>query len=125
MKKKVLKQFKTLAAAIPICFEPFIVKDSITGAEIIASGITHTKSGQKISPKGEYLKAVAKPSMVNHERKIKDAYKKGGINEVSNYIENIAPKIFKKSVELYPTETEEANPTLFKKAKDERSRVQA
>lgn len=89
MKKKVLKTLRLVANKLPPVF--YELKKTRyeyrKGSSLIADGINKVK-GEDVDP-AKYYQAQINRAKVNHYRKLKDAYKKGGQAAVIEYIEQV------------------------------------
>jgi len=87
----------------------------IRGSEIIAEGITHVM-GQKVDPKGRYIRKYREQLNMNHEVGLTEAWRNGGEAGLQQYISDVnmihaimtAPKEEKKPEEKPVTEAESA-----------------
>jgi hypothetical protein len=87
MQKKVAKHLSDLADTLPLVFELEYEEAIYTGEEMNLSGYGETKHYEK----GKYYKVTDLPVFraVEHRQQLKDAWKKGGLEEVKGYYERI------------------------------------
>jgi hypothetical protein len=84
MNKKLLKQFREIATKLEVTFEKRII--SVTGQQLIDTGNSIIDS-QQINPELSYQIETQAPA--NHYRKLKEAYKFGGIKSCNDYIRSV------------------------------------
>lgn len=88
MKKALVKHLKDLAAELPQALETSVT--TCYGADLIAQGQNAHSDGTLIQPKAKYR--LTGQRLVNHEEKLKDCYKAGGIERVMEYCNKVMPK---------------------------------
>jgi hypothetical protein len=84
MNKKLLKQFREIATKLEVTFEKRII--TVTGQQLIDTGNSIIDS-QQINPELSYQIETQAPA--NHYRKLKEAYKFGGIKSCNDYIRSV------------------------------------
>jgi hypothetical protein len=87
MKKNVSKHLNDLAETLPTIFELEFEEAVYTGEEMNLSGYGEEKKYDK----KKYYKVADQPVFraVEHKQQLKDAWKRGGIEEVIGYCERI------------------------------------
>lgn len=84
MKKSILKQLREVASKLEITFEKKII--TVSGQQLIETG-NSVINGQTIQPELSYQIETEAPC--NHFRKLKEAYKYGGIKACNDYIKSV------------------------------------
>jgi len=87
LKKDVAKHLSDLAETLPLVFELEYEETIYTGEEMNLSGYGEEKRYEK----GKYYKVTDLPVFraVEHKQQLKDAWKRGGLEEVKGYCERI------------------------------------
>lgn len=86
-KKRLLKEMRQAAALLPRITIP--TKINVTGLELLKNGTTTDKDGSPID--SETIYQIDAETTLNHVRKMKKLYNKGGIEAVDKYVmENAA-----------------------------------
>lgn len=85
-KGSAIKYIKEVAAAMPVILTTATRKVVITGAKMIADGVTEF-NGETVHPNSQYMGDENIP--MNHERKMIDLFKQYGAPGVRAYVENV------------------------------------
>jgi hypothetical protein len=88
-KKAKLKELRRIAATMPVVEGERLVTRRVMGTVVIEEGIKEV-NGEAVSPSAIYRKSVVEKVNVNHNRKMKDAFKKRGIAGANEYIRAVA-----------------------------------
>jgi len=88
-KKAKLKQLRRIAQQMPQIMTSKPVASAIDGSDLIKQGVTKLSNGDKVDPLKTYRQVQGVPTPLNHERKMKDAYNKGGEKAVNIYIQSV------------------------------------
>lgn len=81
-----LKKLRKMAANLPgINYHQKVSGEIITGAELIGKGTTEI-AGVPVDPNGRYRQQKIVERPLNHNKKLKNAYKKHGYQGVTGYI---------------------------------------
>lgn len=90
MKKKDLKNLRTLAAQLPPYYQESVIK--VTGEQILKENeFAKDEAGNPINPLGLYDQKVM--VAVNHYRALKNAMKTGGVNSAKKYLSEMSTAI--------------------------------
>lgn len=88
-KKAKFKQLRRIANQLPeILVESFQLKEVVTGAELIKSGVTEVK-GTPVHPHLKYKQREVAQKPMNHHRKMKQMYNQYGPAGVGAYLEAV------------------------------------
>lgn len=81
-KKQLLQEFRQASYMLPKIIVP--TKMNITGLELLKGGTTTDEDGNPID--SEKIYQIDAETNVNHVRKMKKLYKKGGVEAVDKYV---------------------------------------
>lgn len=87
-KKKLNKVFQAIAYSMPLVFTNTTETHFVTGKQLIEQG-TFDVDGVKIDPEKKYLQRMPVQLARNHERRIKEACKRGGANGIQQYLKQV------------------------------------
>lgn len=88
-KKSKLKQLRRIAQQMPQIMTSKPVASTIDGSELIKQGVLKLSNGDEVYPLKTYRQVQGVPTPLNHIRKMKDAYNKGGEKAVNIYIQSV------------------------------------
>ncbi len=91
------KDFQRFAAMLPPFMENTKEKHKYTGAELIEWGFTDEfdgeQKGQPLNPGATYIYNFPVQVLVNHARRVRKAFLRGGYPELNKYLQGLADKV--------------------------------
>jgi len=94
-KKAKLKKIRRIASQLPVINKRVVIGEIISGEDLIKDGVKEIE-GKPVDPKGQYKRKKVVRGILNHNKKMKQLYNKGGVPMVNGYI-NAAMAIAKKA----------------------------
>lgn len=88
MKKKELKQLKTLSMLLAPEYIKMNVSKGVLGSQLIEQGTNNLSYGTAVKPGNHYVGTVAEQKPVNHYRIMKRLCKNHGIEAAINYFKS-------------------------------------
>lgn len=85
-KQQISDSVKELAEKMPLVMEWTHEVHMVKGQELIDQGQDVTDDGKKIKPERTYLQNMPVQIAINHERRMRKAYKKNGYAGLQEYI---------------------------------------
>lgn len=87
-KKSKFKKIRRIASQLPVINQRRVVGERVSGEELIKEGVKEVQ-GKPVQPLDQYKKKKVVVGFLNHNRKMKQLFNKGGAPLVNSYIKAV------------------------------------